>query len=65
MIEVPSTIEEIIAMTKGININHKGLHASLKSLQAGRSPKNAYILVLGTSGAGKSASVSISEIQTV
>lgn len=39
--------------------NHPGLMAALQSLRNKRSSKNAYILLLGMTGSGKSSAVSI------
>ncbi len=38
---------------------HPGLRGALKSLRHKRSGKNAYILLLGMTGSGKSSAVSI------
>lgn len=38
--------------------NHPGLHAARTSYRNKRSSKNAYILLVGSTGAGKSSAVS-------
>jgi Cdc6-like AAA superfamily ATPase len=44
-------------MMKGENERHPGLTAALQSMSKNRSPTNAYILLLGTTGSGKSSAV--------
>ncbi|CAL8147727.1 unnamed protein product [Orchesella dallaii] len=41
------------------NYNHPGLLAAFSSLTHGRSSRNAYILLIGSSGAGKSSAINI------
>jgi Cdc6-like AAA superfamily ATPase len=57
MINIPGTIEGIRNISKDFK-EHIGLSAALTSASNGRSTNNAYILLLGLSGSGKSASVS-------
>jgi GTPase SAR1 family protein len=44
-------------MMDGENERHPGLTAALQSMSKKRSPKNAYILLLGSAGSGKSSAV--------
>jgi predicted GTPase len=44
-------------MMNGENERHPGLTAALQSMSKKRSPRNAYILLLGSTGSGKSSAV--------
>lgn len=60
LIDIPNTLDEVIKMLSDKNHSeHPGLRGALKSLRHKRSGKNAYILLLGATGAGKSSAVSI------
>ncbi|ODM95788.1 putative ribosome biogenesis GTPase RsgA, partial [Orchesella cincta] len=56
-IELPNTLNEIVSQLRQRNYNHPGLLAAFSSLTHGRSSKNAYILLIGSSGAGKSSAI--------
>jgi hypothetical protein len=56
-VNVPSTIDEVSSMITGGYGRHPGLMAALKSLKNRRSSRNAYILMLGSTGSGKSSAV--------
>lgn len=57
-VEVPEKLDDIIRLLKTEKFaNHIGLKASLESAMHKRSPKNAYVLLIGFSGAGKSTTV--------
>jgi hypothetical protein len=58
LFDMPNTSDEIHAMMKSGLGQQKGLLAGLRSLKSRRSSKNAYMLLLGTSGSGKSSTVS-------
>lgn len=57
MISIPDTAKEIMALPDWKS-RHRGLLRAMESSSNGRSPKNAYILLLGLTGAGKSSTVS-------
>ncbi|CAL8147970.1 unnamed protein product [Orchesella dallaii] len=56
-IEIPNTLDEVVSLLRQHNYNHSGLLAAFSSLTQGRSPKNAYILLIGSTGAGKSSAI--------
>jgi len=56
-LELPESIDALSGLINGQYKGHKGLEAALESAKHRRSPKNAYILVLGTTGSGKSSLV--------
>jgi hypothetical protein len=57
-INLPNTVDDISKMMNGEAGRHPGLLAALKSLKNKRSARNAYILILGLTGSGKSSAVS-------
>jgi energy-coupling factor transporter ATP-binding protein EcfA2 len=57
-INLPNSVQDIIHQYNN-NTAHPGILAALTSLRNGKSPKTAYILVLGSSGSGKSSLVRI------
>jgi Tfp pilus assembly pilus retraction ATPase PilT len=57
-IRVPQTVDEVNEMVHEKLGRHPALMAALKSLENKRSSRNAYILVVGTTGSGKSSAVS-------
>jgi predicted GTPase len=56
-LNIPNTAQGISEMINNGNGFHLGLRAALKSMRVKRSPKNAYVLLLGSTGAGKSSTV--------
>ncbi len=60
LIHIPNSINDVITMmgSSAVYRNHSGLQIARTSFGNGRSLKNAYILLLGSSGAGKSTTVS-------
>ncbi|CAL8123444.1 unnamed protein product [Orchesella dallaii] len=60
LVDIPDTVDAIVKMlNSGTYTDHPGLLAALKSMKAGRSSKNAYILLLGSTGAGKSSAINL------
>ncbi|CAL8138952.1 unnamed protein product [Orchesella dallaii] len=60
LVDVPGSVGDVIKMlTNETNNGHPGLEAALKSMQNRRSGKNAYILLLGSVGAGKSSTINM------
>ncbi|CAL8067910.1 unnamed protein product [Orchesella dallaii] len=60
LVDIPPTIKEILNMLGDPKYaKHEGLKASVKSWRKKRSQKNAYILLLGTTGSGKSSTINI------
>ena len=57
MLEIPNTAEDISSLIEGKYGRHVGLLSALRSMKNKRSSKNAYILLLGMTGSGKSATV--------
>lgn len=61
LIDIPNTLDEVIKMLSNKAYSkHPGLQGAFHSLKNRRSSRNAYILLLGATGAGKSSAVSIS-----
>ncbi|CAL8147694.1 unnamed protein product [Orchesella dallaii] len=58
-LQVPSSLDEIVSQLRQQNYYHPGLLAAFSSLTNGRSSKNAYILLIGSTGAGKSSAINI------
>lgn len=59
LIDIPNSMDEVIKMLGSDQYkSHPGLHAARKSYRNKRSSKNAYILLVGSTGAGKSSAVS-------
>jgi ABC-type lipoprotein export system ATPase subunit len=56
-INIPDKIDDISRLINGNYTGHPGLAAALKSIKHKRSPHNAYILVMGSTGSGKSTLV--------
>ncbi|ODM91066.1 GTP-binding protein A [Orchesella cincta] len=60
LVDVPESVDEIIGMLRnGTYGRHPGLVAALNSMKGKRSGKNAYILLLGSTGAGKSSAINL------
>ncbi|ODN01860.1 Reticulocyte-binding protein 2 a [Orchesella cincta] len=58
LVDIPDNVDTIIKMLNNKTYaEHPGLLAALKSMKSGRSSKNVYILLLGSTGAGKSSAV--------
>jgi signal recognition particle GTPase len=58
LVDIPKTRRKLNALLQENGLeSHPGLIAGLQSLRSGRSSKNAYILLLGLTGAGKSTTV--------
>ncbi|CAL8147721.1 unnamed protein product [Orchesella dallaii] len=58
-LKVPDSLDEIVSQFRQHNYAHPGLLAAFSSLTHGRSSKNAYILLVGSAGAGKSSTINI------
>ncbi|CAL8147709.1 unnamed protein product [Orchesella dallaii] len=58
-LEVPDSLDEIVSQFRQQNYAHPGLLSAFSSLTHGRSSKNSYILLVGSSGAGKSSTINI------
>ncbi|ODM96910.1 Reticulocyte-binding protein 2 a, partial [Orchesella cincta] len=58
-LQIPDSLDEIVAQIRQHNYTHPGLLAAFSSLTHGRSSKNAYILLIGSSGSGKSSVINI------
>lgn len=56
-ISIPDSIDDISRLINGNYTGHPGLASALTSMKHKRSPHNAYILVLGSTGSGKSTLV--------
>ncbi|CAL8067906.1 unnamed protein product [Orchesella dallaii] len=60
LVTIPNTVKEIYSMLNDPNYKqHIGLKSAIKSRSKGRSLKNAYILLLGTTGSGKSSAINL------
>ncbi|CAL8122662.1 unnamed protein product [Orchesella dallaii] len=56
-LNLPTSMNDLVSQLRSRNYNHPGLLAAFSSLIHGRSSKNAYILLIGSSGAGKSSCI--------
>ncbi|CAL8147682.1 unnamed protein product [Orchesella dallaii] len=56
---IPDSLDDIVRELQQRNYSHPGLLAAFSSLTHGRSPKTAYILLIGSSGAGKSSAINL------
>lgn len=56
-VEIPETLDGVVEDLSTNNFDHPGLLAALSSVAHGRSTRNVYLLLLGSSGAGKSSLV--------
>ncbi|CAL8067922.1 unnamed protein product [Orchesella dallaii] len=60
LVDIPPTIKELLNMLGDPKYaKHEGLKASVKSWQKKRSQKSAYILLLGSTGSGKSSTINL------
>ncbi|CAL8136954.1 unnamed protein product [Orchesella dallaii] len=60
LVDIPPTIKEILNMLGDPKYaKHEGLKASVKSWQKKRSQRNAYILLFGSTGSGKSSTINL------
>ncbi|CAL8136948.1 unnamed protein product [Orchesella dallaii] len=60
LVDIPPTITEVLNMLGDPKYaKHEGLKASAKSWRKKRSQKNAYILLLGSTGSGKSSTINL------
>ncbi|CAL8138944.1 unnamed protein product [Orchesella dallaii] len=58
LVDIPESVDDVIKMLSNeTHSGHPGLIAALKSMKNRRSGRNAYILVLGSTGAGKSTAI--------
>ncbi|CAL8147697.1 unnamed protein product [Orchesella dallaii] len=58
-LQVPGTLDEVVDHLRQQNYSHPGLLSAFSSLIHGRSSKNAYILLVGSTGSGKSSAINI------
>lgn len=59
LISIPKSKPELLSLLSQDELkNHPGVISALQSLKNKRSSRNAYILLLGTTGSGKSSAVS-------
>ncbi|CAL8121544.1 unnamed protein product [Orchesella dallaii] len=60
LVDIPNSVKEIKAMLHDPKyLDHIGLKAAIKSRRNKRSSKNAYILLLGTIGSGKTCTMNL------
>ncbi|CAL8138956.1 unnamed protein product [Orchesella dallaii] len=60
LVDIPESVDDVIKMLRNETYSgHPGLIAALKSMKNRRSGKNAYILLLGSTGAGKSSAINL------
>ncbi|CAL8138948.1 unnamed protein product [Orchesella dallaii] len=60
LVDVPGSLDDIITMLRNETYSrHPGLETAKKSMENRRSGRNAYILVVGSTGSGKSTAINL------
>lgn len=56
-VDIPEALDGVVDELSKNNFDHPGLLAALSSVSHGRSTRNVYLMLIGSSGAGKSSAV--------